>query len=161
MTHSHIIRGRPPTPRLWHCSPGSRITLAGDDCFTLPSRRPGLYEVWGWGWMEAKGMKNTKLSISAQIVYEHVVRNPGVIARRIAASTGLPLTSVHRALRRLEALQMIESSGLRRAPGHGYSIKPYRAIQPSRRTDIAVAGIISRARRIGGPFGIIAAQVMT
>lgn len=30
MTHSHIIRGRPPTPRLWHCSPGSRITLAGD-----------------------------------------------------------------------------------------------------------------------------------
>lgn len=30
MTHSHIIRGDPPTPRLWHCPPGSTITLSGE-----------------------------------------------------------------------------------------------------------------------------------
>lgn len=34
MTHSHIIRGRPPTPRLYHCPPGSTVSLAKWDSDT-------------------------------------------------------------------------------------------------------------------------------
>lgn len=41
MTHSHIIRGRPPTPRLYHCPPGSTVSLAKWDSDTkkwIPER---------------------------------------------------------------------------------------------------------------------------
>lgn len=30
MTPRTYFEGRPPIPRLWHCPPGTRITLSGD-----------------------------------------------------------------------------------------------------------------------------------
>lgn len=92
----------------------------------------------------------------AQRAIDYVYAHPGSSAVEVAMGIGNPShASVSVALNRAEQFARLRSN---MAPGEGHKGNPRLFYPPGETTETDV--VISRARRIGGPFAIVLAQLL-